>query len=197
MRRSWLLVVLSLSLTAVPALGQEGEGEAPVTVEEEGVHGRSAFKSPGGLLDRSTHKRDMELIFQLGLPYGYYFGGFGLGLAARFYYPIVPDGFISSINDEFGLEGGVDVMFYFSYLSTYSPVRLDIPVAARWSFHLTDAWTVFAKLGLGIGIWPGAYYSVWFVGEGGVGAIYKLSDVISLRLDVGYPWAKFGVVIAL
>jgi len=149
-----------------------------------------------------VHQRSQELIFSIGIPW-YFWGGFPIGLSGRYYYPIVPDGFISSINDQFGLEAGVDFSVVFG---GYIVPSLDIPIAARWDFHLTEAWTVFAKLGLGIGFsfW-GSYYNgyygygapVRFVFESQVGAIYKINDTISLRAEIGYPWAKFGVVIAL
>ena len=166
---------------------------------EEGGGRRSAFKSPGGLLDRSEHTRPMEIAFFLNIPYGYgwgYYGGFPFGVGARFYYPLVADGFISAINDEFGLEGGADFTFRFGYYGFYP--LLDIPVAAVWRFHLTDKWTVYPKVGIGIGIGYNYYNSpVYFVFEGLAGAIYKINETMSLRLELGYPGVRAGLAIAL
>jgi hypothetical protein len=203
MRRLSLLLALSLSLTAVPAVAQDQAQDQEVSERDDEGGRRSAFRSSGGLLDRSVHTRPMELSFSVGLPFGRFWYGFGIGVGGRFYFPIVADGFIPSLNDEFGIEGGVDFDLAFGYYSGVAP-SLGIPVAARWGFHLTDAWTVFAKLGIGIGLtfYPSGYYNpnygaVWVLFEGSVGALWKLSDTISLRFDLGYPWAKVGIAIAL
>ena len=201
MRRFSLLVALSLMLSAVPALAQNDDAPA-VAADDEGGGRRSAFRSPGGLLDRSEHTRDQQLAFQIGIPW-YFYGGFPIGISGRYYFPIVPNGFIPAINDEFGLEAGVDFAIVFG---GYIVPAIDIPIAARWAFHLTEDWTVFAKIGFGLGLtflgsysYGGYYGGTWvrFVFESQVGAMYKINDVLSLRLDLGYPWAKFGVVISL
>jgi hypothetical protein len=196
MRRVSQLVALSLLLSALPALAQE-EGEA----EAEGGRRHSVFRSPGGLLDRSEHTRPMEIAFFLNLQYGYagwYGYGFPFGVGGRLYLPLVADGFISSINDEFGLEGGLDFAMRFGSNGVFYPL-LDIPVAAVWRFHLTDRWTVYPKVGLGISF--GYLYSsaapVNFIVESLVGAIFKINDLLSLRFEVGYPSAKVGLAIAL
>lgn len=195
MRRVFQLVALSLLLSALPALAQE-EGEA------EGGRRHSVFRSPGGLLDRSDHTRPMEIAFFLNLPFGYagwYNYGFPFGVGARLYFPLVADGFISSINDEFGLEGGIDFAMRFgSYDGVFRPL-LDIPVAAVWRFHLTDRWTVYPKVGFGIsfGYLHNPDVPVNLVVESLVGAIFKIDDVLSLRFEVGYPTAKVGLAIAL
>lgn len=193
MRRLSLLVGLSLALIGTAAAAQEDEGG------EEGGRRQSAFRSPGGLLDRSTHQRNMEIGVFLNLPYGYAWGlyGFPFGVGGRFYFPLVADGFISSINDEFGLEGGVDFMFRFSSYGFYP--LIDVPVSAVWRFHLTDRWTVYPKLGLGIGFGYNYGYTVpvYFVFESLVGAIFKINDALSLRFELGYPTARIGLGFSL
>ena len=163
--------------------------DEPVVVEEgSGMH-RSGF-----LLDRSEHTRDMKLGIFAVLPYGYFgFGGFPIGIGANFYIPLVKDGFIAPVNDEFGIDFGADVVFFLGY--TY-PLALWIPVSALWTFHITDTFAGYAKVGVALRIWPGYLNAIWPDFTTAVGVNYMFSKSFGLRGEVGYPGIKIGILLA-
>lgn len=187
-----LSALLSIGLLSNSARAEDAEPKA---------EGRGAFRSAGGLMDRSEQTRQQQISVFLGVPYGYIYGGFPVGVGGRYYYPILPNGFIPSLNDEFGVEAGIDLTLAFY---GYVGVRLDIPAEAVWRFHFTERFSAYAKLGIGIGFsfsGYGCFYGGGFcaypVPVGAAGIFFKLNDVLSLRAEVGYPWAKVGLAIGL
>jgi hypothetical protein len=158
------------------AFAQEGEGE--------GMH-RSGF-----LLDRAEHSRPMLLTVQAVLPYGYFGYGFPVGVGGLFYIPLVKDGFISPVNDEFGIDFGADVIFHLGYAY---PLDIIIPVSVLWKFHITDKFAAYAKVGAALRIWPGSLHAVWPDFVTAVGLDWMFSKSIGLRAEVGYPGIKVGL----
>lgn len=202
MRRSVLLVAL-FAFTAVPAFA-----DAPSASTSQTAEGGNAFKQPGGMFDASEQPRPFLIGAFLEFPYGYWYGGFPLSVGGRFYIPLLKQGFVPSLNDEFGLDVGVDLTLTFGYGVSF---LIDIPVEAMWKLNLTSKFSAYAKLGVGLGIrlgyWTsfcgGAFgygYSCWPVAPtfyGSVGAIYKLTDGLWLRGEIGYPGLKIGLTFPL
>jgi hypothetical protein len=186
-----LAALVSTGVFSTTALAQEA---AP-----DSEH-RSAFKSAGGLMDRSDQTRQQMLSFFVGLA-SY---SWGPSLGARYYFPIVANGFIPSLNDEFALEAGVDAALGFYYRFG---LLLDIPIEAVWRFHFTDKFSAYAKVGVALELdfsgyrcngYSGVCGTVWFNPVGQAGVVWKLNDSISLRGEVGYPAVvKIGVGIGL
>jgi len=155
--------------------------------------GASLTHQPGGLFDTASGKqRPMLLSVFAGLPYAYYGYGFGFGIGARFYLPLVQDGFIPQINDEFGLEFGVDIAPSFG---TFSYFFFDIPVQVVLDVHVTPQFDAYVKLG----ICPTLYFghdSGFYAGSlfaGAVGLKYKLGEKFYLRAEAGYPMVMVGI----
>ena len=85
---------------------------------------------------------------------------FGVGF--RVDIPIVPDGFIDSVDDELAISPGGELFFwswhghrgrgnYWDYRSdgvAFWPV-----VMAQWNFYLNESWSIFPELGMGIAFW--------------------------------------------
>lgn len=162
--------------------------------DEEVAQEGSGMHRSGFLLDRGTHERHMLLDPHVVLPYGYFgFGGFPIGVGASFYIPLVKDGFIAPVNDEFGIDFGADVVFFLGY--SY-PFALWVPVTVLWTFHITDSFSAYAKVGVALRIWPGYLNAVWPDFVSAVGLTWMFSSAIGLRVEVGYPGVKVGVAIA-
>lgn len=186
-------LALSLALTAVPALADEDKPE------QQGSGG-SALRRSGALLDRGTHQRPWMLSVFAGVPYGYfYYAGFPFGIGGRLYAPIAHDGFVPPVNDEFGIEFGVD----FSGVagSRLYPV-FAIPVEVMWQFHLLKEFSLYVKAGIAlqfnvVSYCPYAYARSCGVvtadGIGNVGLIWHFTQKIALRVEAGYPWLKLGL----
>ena len=113
-----------------------------------------------------------------------FFGG-----AGWFCYPIVPEGLIPSVNDSFYLEVGAFIFDYNVHVSNgadYSYVGIFPAGGVRWDFHLTREWTVFATAKLGIRIGTGDAPRTWWLdGGGSIGAYWKFSKAMYVRLETG------------
>lgn len=206
MRRLFCVTLISASLLASSAaFGADDPPPPPPPPGEDGggSSAGSSVRARGALLDASDQgKRPMMISAFLGLPYYY---GIGVGFGGRFYIPILHNGFISTVNDSFGIEFGADFSFHPYFGGSF--FNLDVPVEARWNFHVFEKLEVYAKAGLGLSLIFGNYgpYLGYYTGPvgvlprfvGNVGLLYHLNKNVSLRAEVGYPWAKIGIGIAL
>jgi hypothetical protein len=159
-----------------------------------------ATEQPGGIKDSSPQSRPMMISAFTGLHYGHFSGyGFPMLIGGRFSIPIVPDGFIPSLNDEFGLEFGMD--FDITFLSSaYNDSVLfgfGIPADAMWDFHITPKFDAYAKIGVVIGSVFNSGYGFWWTFRSAVGLRLKLNDVMYFRAEVGYPAIMAGLGFAL
>lgn len=197
MRRFLQIVLVAAALAASPVWADE-ESKGSDTPSE------NTFRRSGSLLDRSPQHRSQMLSIFLGLPYGYfgYYGGFPFGLGARYEIPIIHDGFIPSVNDEFGIEFGLDFSGVLGgYVRTAFYPVLSLPVEVMWQFHFTPKFSAYAKVGVALEFnfvtyCPAAGYcrSVVTAGPiGNIGLIYKFTEKISFRAEAGYPWVKVGL----
>ena len=178
-RVAFLSVVLSSLAFADEAPAAEGGG--------------SGMRRSGYLLDASPQERPMILGIHAIIPYGYYGYGFGIGAGATFYIPLVKDGFIPPLNDEFGLDFGADLNFFFAY---YAPFSITVPVCVLWTFHITDKFSAYAKVGIALKIHPGYVFPIFPDGVGVVGANFMFSKSFGVRAEAGYPGLKVGILLA-
>jgi len=82
---------------------------------------------------------------------------FGAGF--RVDIPIVPDGFIDSLDDEFAITFGGEAAFVnwdnnrgCSRYGCWGDWSIWPVVAAQWNFYLTPKWSIFPELGLAVAI---------------------------------------------
>jgi hypothetical protein len=125
-----------------------------------------------------------------------FFGG-----AGWFCYPIVPEGFLPTVNDTFNLEIGAWVFYYSANVqpASYTYVGVIPGGGVRWDFNLTKEWTVFAaaKLGARVGIGNAPKPLRLDVGFS-IGAYWNFSRWMFLRLETGNQgMAQVGVSIVL
>jgi opacity protein-like surface antigen len=170
----------------------EGSTDAANDSAVQSSSSQSAFKHRGALLDASPQIQKPQISFWGFVPWTY---GIGIGGGARFAYPIVPNGFIPMLNDSFELEGGADIWYstYFSYNSSY--VGFAPVVEARWTFHITEKFWAYAKLGLGFWLgFPSTYfYPVNLYWSAGPGVLYKFTDSLYLRAEVMNQGLRVGL----
>jgi hypothetical protein len=161
--------------------------------QDEGGRG---VRAQGALLDASTFDtRPMMLSLHVMAPYAHFgFGGLPLGVGASFYIPLVNNGFIPPLNEEFGIDFGLDAVGYFGY---YAPFALYVPVCAVWKFHILENLEAYAKLGFMPRLWFG-YATGFFYPDvySAVGIHYMFSKSFGLKAEVGYPGIRAGVVLA-
>jgi hypothetical protein len=176
---------------------------------------QSIIKSPG---QHEDYRVELEPHALVGLftPPGDGTGtGLGAGLRASFV--VVPNGFVSSINNEVAVGVGVDEVHYFGSgpISGGTCARFTtgaggtrvctevtgvrggsssytfFPVVMQWSFFLTHRWSVFGEPGVSL---------YWFddrtVGISPaffVGGRYHFSDRLTLTMRLGYPTGSVGL----
>ena len=194
--KSYLFAIAAACTLATTAFAEDPPPPPDAPPPAEGSSsGGGGIRGQGGLLDASTYdSRPMMLSIHGTLPYGHFgFGGFPIGGGASFYIPLVKNGFISKLNDEFGLDFGVDVVAYLGY--TY-PLSIYIPVGVQWKFHILEKLEVYAKLAFLARLWFGNPIPFWPDVNGAVGLHYMFSKGFGLKLEVGYPGVRFGVVLA-
>lgn len=183
---SKLALVAALSFSSFAFAQEEGTADT----------GGSGIRAQGALLDASEKtERPMILSIHGYFPYHSFYGGyFPIGGGASFYIPLVKNGFIGKLNDEFGIDFGVDAIVR---INSPWPFSLHIPVGVQWKFHILSNLEVYAKLGLQADIWFGytaGYLPVWPVGM--VGAHYFFSKGFGLKLEAGSTGVRFGVALA-
>ncbi len=193
--------------------GTSASSETSATTEEPDPN------SPWIIKDSSSHARHSRLDFTGQIHPG---AIFVLGLGGQVYLPIVPDGFIGSLNDTFGLEFGA-LWEYFSDSDTFGNNEWEqtwmgiTPLGGvRWDFHLTRLVTVFSMVKLGYQIGFNKKFLVngdevesnttlstlsaisSFAINAGVGAYFHFSPNFALRVETGYrSLLAVGVSIAL
>ncbi|MHB8877982.1 MAG: hypothetical protein ACYC8T_30165 [Myxococcaceae bacterium] len=163
----------------------------------------AAVREEGALLDRGDHDRPQMLSLFAGLPYynGAY-GGFPAGFGLRYYVPLVRDGFIPAVNDEFGIEFGGDfAAFSYPRGAFYG---LSIPIEVLWDFHFFPRLDAYAKVGAAFTFGFGNYYYYQGLAPApygvypitALGLRLRLTDALYLRGEVGFPWTKIGLALA-
>lgn len=152
---------------------------------------------PDSLKDASLKLRPQMISVFTGFQFGHFAGyGFPMVIGGRYYIPIVPNGFIPSLNDEFGLEFGLD--FNFTFLADrYADSVLfgfGIPAEAMWDFHFSPKFDAYAKVGFVFGsAFNSGYGGFWWDFRTAVGLRLKLNDAMYFRAEVGYPTIIAGL----
>lgn len=156
------------------------------------------------LKDSSFHDRPQMVSVFTGFFLNRYLSeGVPYMIGGRYYYPIVPNGFIPSLNDEFGIEGGLDLLFLFGDNTHFG---FNIPIEAVWDFHFSPTFDAYGKLGFMFGnVFADDYYYVggvrfgnsyggfWFDPRFSVGLRLKVSESLYFRAEVGYPTIMAGL----
>ena len=184
-----LIAIIAVCTLATAAFADETPPPPPDQPTESGGSG---LRSQGALFDASTYDARPMLLSAHGyLPYhSFGIGYFPIGVGASFYIPLVKNGFISSLNDEFGIDFGLDAI---ARIGSAYPFSLHIPVGVQWKFHILPNLEAYAKLGIQVDLWFGffgGYLPLWPVGM--VGAHYFFSKGFGLKLEAGSTGVRFG-----
>lgn len=181
----------SLALAVTVCLVWTSSSLAETVIESGGA---------GSITDRSSHSRPMDFSILGWIPWYY---GFGLGVEGRFEIPVLPDGFIPQINDEFDIEPSLGLAYswwpYTGY--TYNLIDIAPAVYGIWAFHFSPKFRAYGGLGLGynIGIVScpgcGAVPGSFFYWDPVVGLNWKFVPNIALRAEAGAQGLKGGISI--
>lgn len=135
------------------------------------------------------HRRPQMLSALAGFHFDARYGaGFPMALSGRYYYPLVPDGFGSGLNDEFGLEAGLDLLLRFGS----GDAGIGLPFTGLYALHFTDKFDAYAKLGFSIHIHRRAHVHPYAA----FGIRLKLNESLYFRAEAGYPVLIAGIAFA-
>jgi len=127
--------------------------------------------------------------------------GFGVGAGTQFAYPLLPTGFFDHPRHRDALHALVGLDFYhWTWDSQGADIRLMVfapHAGVRYAVYLTDRLGLFATLMLGAGIVEaeGTSSDPAFFWGGSAGAIWDLSDLLSVRCEFG--WGRYSDVFRL
>ena len=156
--------------------------------------------SSGSITDSSNHHRPGQLSIMAYLPWYY---GFGFGVSVGYAIPVLPNGFIPSINDSFDIEPGASISYAsygygYGFGTSYSFVNLNPYVQANWRFHFSERFAAYAHVGAGVNIpigYNGLNYGGYFYFDIGPGITYQIGDRIALRAEAGTGGLRAGIAI--
>jgi hypothetical protein len=198
MRPVALAIVLATSFAAPTAFADD---DKPAS---SGGSVDPSLRGPGSLSDASPQRRHPMLSFFVGFPAGYWgYGGIPFGVGARYLQPILHDGFVPSLNDSFSVEAGVD--FYALGAARFG-AALAIPIEAMWALYFSTKFSGYLKVGAALEI---RFAGDWCWGNGPCGGLlaagliaqlgimYRITDAITLRAELGYPGLKVGIGLPL
>jgi len=163
----------------------------------------SAADSFSVLKDPSVHDTRPQTI-DVAVILGFIFGSYNhYGVGAWYGFPILPDGFIPSLNDALYIEAGAAIERYhwtFGNACKESWTRFTPMGGGRYQMYLTQDWTAFAtaKIGFGFGFndsidclgsTAGSASNSQLVGDVSLGAFWNFSRTWHARFEIGY----FGI----
>jgi hypothetical protein len=173
-----------VSLLCAAALSTAAFAQEPPSSEELGT---DVFRQPDGLYDATPHTRAPEasawIVFN--------WWPLEVGISGRYFHPLLPDGFLDELNDSFEVGSGLD--FFPLVFSAFGGMELDVPVEARWTFHLMPKLAVYGKISLGLTIKFGGTSAMDFWNAAGPGVIYQLSDKMTVQAELTYRGLRGGV----
>ena len=175
------------------------------------AHAQSTIKQPG---ERPHYSFEAEPHLVAGLfdPPGFG-GGTGLGAGFRGTIELVPNGFISKINNSVGIGFGLDYLRYDGWQGARGacqrfvtgpsgvPICVQatsidhvnyfyIPVVMQWNFWLHRNWSVFGEPGVALYLQDGQLEFTPFVLY--LGGRYHITDRVTLTMRIGYPSFSLG-----
>ena len=148
----------------------------------------------GWLMDSSDQPRPLLISVHAVLPYSRFgLGNFPIGVGASLYVPILRNGFIPPVNDEFGIDFGADAIFFLGY---QYPFALWVPISVLWTFHFTETFAAYVKAGVALRFWPGDPLPLYPDFVGAIGLNWLFARSFGLRVEAGYPGLKVGLLFA-
>jgi len=218
------LVLVVGSLLFADAVGAQDSARTEDDAMYAPLPGRTVRTPPpapasgGSIKDNGPHVRPMMASAQLYTPWRF---GFGVGLKLGLEIPLVHNGFIPSINNSFSIEPNFGLAwnnynngytfrgFGGSFDDDLAAMEYSPGVSVLWSFYFSSQFRAYAAVHTGLTI-VAPYYTgpgdgkytgdnyIRFHFELAPGIVYKLSEKVALRAELGW-WSgiKGGVAIFL
>jgi len=174
------------------------------------AHAQSTIRVPGQRPEYMLELEPHVLVTPFEAPSDPSGDGYGLGVRGTI--EILPEGFISKLNDSVGIGFGLDWIHYngiggrgycrrFSATpqgvpvcvetSTHSSSYVFVPLVMQWNFWLHRQWSVFGEPGLALSHRGDGDFGV--VPVFAMGGRFHFNDSVALTMRLGYPAFSLGV----
>ena len=120
----------------------------------------------------------------------YYYSGFGPGV--RFSIPFMHNGPISNLNNNIGINFGLNTFFYSGNRYDRTPIVWTVPVAFQWNFYFTDIISVLGEVGLTSNLVTGRDYTGFYVDPLFQGGGRFQFGKVGVIVRIGYPMMTVG-----
>jgi len=207
------------SPSAAPAAAPEKKSTATPASAARSSETETSYAERGPVVWLINDKRAQHTENQLSIMGEIWpFGTFNAGVGAWFAIPVVPHGFVPTINNSVDVEFGAFFQYFHlsaSYLNisiSQNWYRLSPMGGVRWNFYLNRDWTVYAgaKLGYGIGFSSSVTANVGGVPTGyagsdvsaflfdmNAGALWHVSKAVALRMELGIFGFTIGATLPM
>lgn len=119
----------------------------------------------------------------------YYYNGFGPGV--RFSIPFMHNGPITNLNNNIGINFGINTFFYDSRYGDH-PVAFAMPVAFQWNFYFTDIISVLGEVGFSANVVTSRDYTAFYADPVFQGGGRFQFGKVGVIVRVGYPMLTVG-----
>jgi len=174
---STLAVFCFAWLTSQPA-------QAENLIKRPGAHNRYSFEvEPQFAISWAGHSHNYSG--------DYYNSGFGPGV--RFSIPFMHNGPISTINNNIGINFGLNTFFYDNHNNNNEhPITWTVPVAFQWNFYFTDIISVLGEVGLTTNLVTARTYTQFYVDPLFQGGGRFQFGKVGIIVRIGYPMMTVG-----
>lgn len=158
-----------------------------------------------GTRSRSRRRATANRSVQVDLHGGFTWWGAGFVSGLRVGFPLIADGFVSSLDDALYLNMGGD-FYYIAEICTGNGCRaysfgLGFPIALQWQVDFDETWMGFVEVGANVLLHPSFFRGRNVLWEPGafflvaVGGSLKVGRNFALTLRVGNPYSVFGLTL--
>lgn len=159
----------------------------------EVAHAQNLIKRPGAHNHYSVEVEPQFAISWAGHAHRYddvyYDSGFGPGI--RFSIPFMHNGPITNLNNNIGINFGLNTFFYSSRYD-YNPIVWSMPVAFQWNFYFTDIISVLGEVGFSTNLVTTRDYTDFYADPIFQGGGRFQFGKVGIIVRVGYPMLTVG-----
>ncbi len=163
------------------------------------AHAQNLIKRPGAHNHYSVEIEPQLAVLWTGGGRGYYrrhYDGYyyqtGVGPGVRFSIPFMHNGPISSLNNNIGINFGLNTFFHPGNRYGEHPIVWTVPVAFQWNFYFTDIISVLGEVGLTTNLVTGRNQGFFYLDPLFQGGGRFQFGKVGVIVRVGYPMATVG-----
>jgi len=181
--RNGLLAICVWAAFSCTLVGLTSEASAQNLIKRPGAHNKYSVEiEPQFAISWAGHNHRYHND-------NYYYSGFGPGV--RFSIPFMHNGPITTINNNIGINFGLNTFFYGNRYGD-RPIAWTMPVAFQWNFYFTDIISVLGEVGFSANIVTARDYTTFYADPVFQGDGRFQFGQVGVIVRVGYPMVSVG-----